>query len=474
MRDFTSHLLRAYFTSTDWQPHNSYLHLTSSSSSILLDFNIPTGLSFSISSSSSPTFFSTHKLRALPDLAGSLGYVFAKTDRPLQLGIGGPDGTTSDLKLRDVLERFRVVNVPSNPSSAPGADRGPSPSKGEWADKLNSTSACAPVHSEVHTPTVIEDSLTRFLIHPLSHSFNNADYLLYGCIHAPSSRLDVLYTTRISPAWNFILTACSFPPRPPPVAVAFPPATANASPAVNADAPASYQPQGPTSPGATNLQLILQNDTGKWFNEFSYSADDALWGFRTMHHFGASSRSLGDSLLASRSSSKGQAGPSQQGPNDALAPSTSPVSSPFTAPSFPHLYGPASSISNLRNDDELSAEAGGGLKGRFSAGAELFFSAAEKSAGLSTGIRFTTLPEEVEEEASHAFSSSSPSLTTPSWLTDSPTRDAPTTSSARASSSRLPPSQPPTTITATLNPMMGHLSSAYAAQVGRDTVVCSR
>jgi distribution and morphology protein 10 len=38
----------------------------------------------------------------------------------------------------------------------------------------------------------------------------------------------------------------------------------------------------------------------------------------------------------------------------------------------------------------------------------------------------------------------------------------------------ISPSQPPTTITATLNPMMGHFSTAYASRLGRDIVACSR
>lgn len=35
-------------------------------------------------------------------------------------------------------------------------------------------------------------------------------------------------------------------------------------------------------------------------------------------------------------------------------------------------------------------------------------------------------------------------------------------------------SQPPTTITALFNPMMGHVSAAYAAKVSRDLSLCSR
>lgn len=36
------------------------------------------------------------------------------------------------------------------------------------------------------------------------------------------------------------------------------------------------------------------------------------------------------------------------------------------------------------------------------------------------------------------------------------------------------PSQPPTTITAVLNPILGHISAAYASRVSQDLALCSR
>ncbi|CAO1612928.1 unnamed protein product [Sympodiomycopsis kandeliae] len=389
MQDFTSQLLRAYFASTDWHPYNSYLHLTSFSSSILLDFPIPSGLSFSISSSPSPIFYSTHKLRALPQLAGSLGYVFASTDRPLVLGHEQQQRETSaggNWRLQDVLERFRIVNVPSRAHN----------SQEEGKDGIG----------------------------------RGRDYLLYGCIHAPTARLDALYTTRIAPTWNLIVTACSFPPRQPSSI-----STTSSTPAdQNAALAAAAMATSGGSPGATNLQLTLQNDTGKWFNEFSYSVDDALWGFRTMHHFGSSQRGNSAAPQADLSSAT------------AALDSASAVTLDQRSQSM--QMPPAAFPANLRADEDSSAsEVGGGLKGRFSAGAELFFSASEKSAGLSTGVRFTTLPEEEESEDTIKETSNTPPP---------------------------PPSQPPTTITATLNPMMGHLSTAYAARMGKNLVACSR
>lgn len=69
----------------------------------------------------------------------------------------------------------------------------------------------------------------------------------------------------------------------------------------------------------------------------------------------------------------------------------------------------------------------------------------------SIGLRFTTLPD----------------ATPPSFQVPLP-----------LSSSLFPakgqPSQPPTTITALFNPMLGHMSGAYSAQVSRDLCLSSR
>jgi hypothetical protein len=80
--------------------------------------------------------------------------------------------------------------------------------------------------------------------------------------------------------------------------------------------------------------LSLQHDTGRWCTEYSYSADDGLWGARVLHNFG---RLAGEA-------ERERTGRGQK-----------------------------------RVDEEEAME--GGLKGRFSAGAEVHFSAKEKSAG---------------------------------------------------------------------------------------------
>jgi distribution and morphology protein 10 len=102
-------------------------------------------------------------------------------------------------------------------------------------------------------------------------------------------------------------------------------------------------------------------------------------------------------------------------------------------------------------DEEDAVE--GGLKGRVSMGAEVYFSAKERSAGVSTGIRFTTLPD-----------ATPPSFQVP----------PPSVIQAHVSTSRTPPFQPPTTITALFNPMLGHMSGAYTARVSQDLALSSR
>ncbi|KAF1971010.1 mitochondrial distribution and morphology protein 10 [Bimuria novae-zelandiae CBS 107.79] len=125
--------------------------------------------------------------------------------------------------------------------------------------------------------------------------------------------------------------------------------------------------------GGTILTL-LQNDFGKYSTEYMYSTDSALIGLRALYNFGADPR---------------------------VAPTE-----PTTA--------------------QQVAER---MHGRFSAGAELYYGLLNKSGGISTGLRFTTLP------AHTGF---------------------------------------PYTMTLTMNPLMGNLSSTYAVKAGSNLALCSR
>ncbi|KZW04042.1 mitochondrial distribution and morphology protein 10 [Exidia glandulosa HHB12029] len=217
------------------------------------------------------------------------------------------------------------------------------------------------------------------------------DFLLYGRIYVPTGRLDALYATRLSPTLQLLIAAISDPRSPTPLSQA------------------TSRKRGDASGGMSNVMLNLQHDVGRWCTEYSWSADDGMFGLRVLHNFGSSRRA-----------------------------------DPAVGVGAPRPK---------RVDEEEAME--GGLRGRFSAGAELYFSAKEKSAGLSTGVRFTTVPD----------------ATPPSFQL------APGTFSPSAASTLAPlsvQSQTPTTLTAVFNPMMGHISGAYAARVSRDLSVCSR
>ena len=87
----------------------------------------------------------------------------------------------------------------------------------------------------------------------------------------------------------------------------------------------------------SNVMFSLQHDTGRWCTEYTWSAEDSMWGVRTLHNFGRAGTS-------SEAADEGEGG-----------------------------------ARSRRVDEEEAME--GGLKGRISAGAEFYFSAKEKSAG---------------------------------------------------------------------------------------------
>ena len=138
------------------------------------------------------------------------------------------------------------------------------------------------------------------------------DYLLYGRMYIPTGRLDALYSTRLSRTLQAQIAAISD-------------RRATPAPANSRSRPGELQDN-------SNVMLSLQHDTGRWCTEYTWSADDGMWGARVLHNFGR----LAGEVDREPKREKGV-------------------------------------------DEEEAME--GGLKGRFSAGAEVYFSAKEKSAG---------------------------------------------------------------------------------------------
>ncbi|KAL1302342.1 hypothetical protein AAFC00_002749 [Neodothiora populina] len=143
-------------------------------------------------------------------------------------------------------------------------------------------------------------------------------------------------------------------------------------------------------PNGGSLLAQLQNDYGKYSTAYLYSTDSALLGFTALYNFGFDPR---------------------QAP---VASAESTILSAQTA------SNPAVLSGDVAIDPQV---------GRVSAGAELYFSPLNKSGGVSTGIRFATLP------AHTGF---------------------------------------PYTMTLTLNPLMGNIATSYAVKAGKDLALSSR
>ncbi|KAK2767057.1 Mitochondrial distribution and morphology protein 10 [Arachnomyces sp. PD_36] len=160
-----------------------------------------------------------------------------------------------------------------------------------------------------------------------------------------------------------------------------------------------------TSAPQASLLAHLSHDTGKYSTEYLFSTDNALFGFRGLWNFGPD-------------------------PREALARQASGDESATPRPV-------AQSVSLL------------------SAGGEAYYSPVSSVVGLSTGIRFTTLPAATEI----------PSPSTPSQPTTTPQTPPPT---------QHPVSSFPYTLTLTLTPLTGSLSTTYSLLASPNLSLSSR
>lgn len=203
---------------------------------------------------------------------------------------------------------------------------------------------------------------------------------MYGRLHLPTYRLDGLYTKRLSPTLQALVTLVSIPTNTP-----FSTHLPSSSDSISSNSVTPFW----------NLMVGINHHTKKWSQQYSYSTDDGLFGARVLHNFPISSNKRS-----------------------------------FTTSSASSL-GTEDDRKRLVDEEEVMDNV---LKGRFSTGAEIYFSPKGKSAGVSTGVRFCTIPD--------------------------------------------PPgvamTQQPTVITATLNPIMGQISSSYGTKVGRNVALATR
>ncbi|WRT66738.1 uncharacterized protein IL334_003701 [Kwoniella shivajii] len=347
MIGFSNFILRNYYNAIGWNEDNLYSSITRSSSA-LLDFQLPQSLILQLANAPTPIFFTSYALDALPQLNGSIQYI--TTSEPLE-----EIGPSRSINFKDVVERFRVFPPPKRP-------------------------------------------LAKDEVWLGGKRVEGRDYLLYSRLHLPSLHLSGLATTRLTPTLQAHLAFLSQPA--PPSATR--PISPNTPPGHSRQpSEPSVPPPHPPPPG--NILLSLQHDTGRYSGEYTYSAQDGMFGLRGLYNFGWQPTDLKSLII--------NAGP---------------------ATVVKEKYQDAQETEEKRIDEEEMME--GGLKGRFSAGGEVYFSAKQRSFGISTGLKFTTIP-------------ASPSG---------------------------PPASPPTTLTLLYNPLIGFLSSAYSAQISPTVALSTR
>ncbi|CAH1766986.1 304_t:CDS:2 [Entrophospora sp. SA101] len=313
MHDFMEYCLRQYFKATDWNDDNQYSNLCAASRAIL-DFQIPRGFTFAISKIQTSLFKSSYSLNASPILNGSLGFLF--TSRPLIIDL------SSHLKFTEIIDRFNVNYIPN-----------------------------------INTNNEKE-------IQPIK------DYLLYGRLHIPTTRLETIYSKRFSSRIQCVITSVN-------------------DLRIRSD---------------SHLTAELQYDTGKWCNEFSYTTDGELFGIRGLYNF--SGHNLEEKEVIEEV-------------QEALSKKEKDTKK---------YYVEKKTIDKSPDLDEVDEVEV--LKGVWSIGGEIYYGVREKSGGVSVGIRYRTLPQ---------YSN-----------------------------------QAPVTVTYIINPIMGHMSAAYVAQVSDVLTLCPR
>lgn len=235
----------------------------------------------------------------------------------------------------------------------------------------------APGYHQVQTPvapagdwewrSILDGSVTSKKADDSEDAIRQKATLLHATLHLPPpTTLNALFLRRISPTMQLSLAVCST--RGPPLSKSAPQAS---------------------------LLTQLSHDTGKYSNEYLFSTDNALFGWRGLWNFG-------------------------------LIPRSSSESSP--QPSL------------------------------LSAGAEAYYSPISSLIGMSTGLRFSTLPA----SASEGLASSSSSLSSHHSSSQSSTNHS------------SPISTFPYTLTLTLTPLTGSLSTTYSLRASQNLSFSSR
>ncbi|CAG8295660.1 unnamed protein product [Penicillium nalgiovense] len=331
MLDFMDYIQLSFAEATHWNRDNSYSSLNTTAQSIL-DFSTPERLRVHLSSLSTPHFATSYTLGTVGLLDGSVSYLFSTV--PFN---NLPSGSAS-IPLRKISPGYRQVQAPAAPIETWG-----------WDSLLDGVSI----------PGLTNGSRPELPIPKDEESIRESEAkrkatLLHASLHLPPpSTLYALFLRRISTNMQLSLAVCS----------------------------TQGPPQSKSAPQASMLTQ-LSHDTGKYSNEYLFSTDNALFGWRGLWNFGPDPRYTRD------------------------------VPPPLSL---------------------------------LSAGAEAYYSPISSLIGMSTGLRFTTLPAATEIPPS-----SSPSST------------------------RTPISTFPYTLTLTLAPIVGSLSTTYSLRASPNLAFSSR
>ncbi|RMJ28598.1 hypothetical protein PHISP_00558 [Aspergillus sp. HF37] len=340
MLDFMDYIQLAFAEATSWNRDNSYSSLMATAQS-LLDFSTPERLRVHLSSLSTPHFATSYTLGTVGLIDGSVSYLFSTVP------FDNTPSRSALIPLRKLAPGYRQVQPPAAPGDVWG-----------WDSLLNLS---RPTESDNAQP---EGHSTTSDVYNANILGRKAT-LLHATMHLPPpTTLNALFLRRISPTTQLSLAVCST--------------------------------QGyPLSKSAPQASLLTQlsHDTGKFCNEYLFSTDNTLFGWRGLWNFGPDPRT--------RHHHHGAA----------------------AAPPAPSLL---------------------------SAGAEAYYSPVSSLVGMSTGLRFSTLPV--------ATSNGPPG----------------SAAAAAAAATTTPISTFPYTLTLTLTPLTGSLSTTYSLSASPNLSFSSR
>ncbi|KAF9908156.1 Mitochondrial distribution and morphology protein 10 [Linnemannia zychae] len=235
----------------------------------------------------------------------------------------------------------------------------------------------------------------------------------------------------------------------------------------------------PASRSASHISAQYQYDKGKYCAEVSFTTDDGLIGVRGLYNFGKDFDDSYDDMQKEGRRRRREAGLEVEEEVTLLSSMNSgsvDLEQRLAEDAGASVGHPETlemkSIEDLNRDragylgEEMSQDepmTSESIRGYWSAGAEIYYSATEKLGGLSTGLRYRTLPPLAPATTSTAEDRKE-ELPSSGVIPRYPTSTAP----------EHHQNYIPITITQTLNPIMGHVSSSYAAQVHPDLGLCSR